>query len=582
MDKYGSVCAPLLNVIPVVGSALAGFTKQGIEQATKGTPWHKQFDKAAEKLAALGWRVLLVADDIDRLDADELIALLRVVRLLGRFPNVHYLVAYDQNTIENLLEKQGLSGHSSDFMEKIVQYPFEVPPVAPVIQRRLLTETIDKLIATYRIPLTSSQSERFSELIGILAPALKTARAKNRFEEQLLAFGKMLDFREEIDVVDFVAISYLRVFYHNIYDRIPAWKEALQSGREMLGHLENSKLSEADWTIRIRELTPREDDAVLVKHILASLFSGIKSIQLSVKEHKLALYNDAYFHRYFLFGVPEDDIEDRLIKSAIMNIIAGDLMHNDVVRFIEILDSDNNQLAALAYEKSHRFRSESSGAPSTNLVRFLLSRIKALPAGIPSFASAGNVLWRWAPLEVLRSLTSGQLTEVDVFASGMPERDILTLAGRMLANGRIADPAKIKALEGFADIFRKHLMEDIGSVLDSDLNFNSMISLVSKVSVNKDMHDLGDILLSNGDIDVLDRVIRAMVMVNRWGGDDNELIFNSETLALLFRQEAILQLVQLLPATSGLSLIKKNDLSPENQSSFARASLKSVSEMVSS
>src|ERR1700739_4928908 len=123
----------------------------------------------------------------------------------------------------------------------------------------------------------------------------------------------MLDF-EEIDVVDFVTLSFLRVFHHRIYDRIPAWKNALQSGKELFGLLDTSDISDEEWMKRIRKLVGHDDDAVLVKRVLAGLFSGIKSRALYAKEHDLALSNDNYFHRYFLFGVPENDVQDQLIK----------------------------------------------------------------------------------------------------------------------------------------------------------------------------------------------------------------------------------------------------------------------------
>lgn len=579
LDKYGSVCAPLLNAIPFVGTALAGFTKQGIEQATKGTPWHKQFDKASEKLTALGWRVLLVADDIDRLDAEELVAFLKVVRLLGRFPNVHYLIAYDQATVESLLESRHLGDRSSAFMEKIVQYPFEVPPIAPVIQRRLLIDAINKFLEAYKIGLNELQLERFSSFVGVLAPGFATPRAQKRFGEQLLSFGGMLNFGE-IDVVDFVALSFLRVFYHDIYDRIPVWKGALQSGKDLVG-FHSSEITDEEWTARIRELVAHDDDAVLVKRVLAGLFSGIKSDSLSAKDHDLALSDDTYFHRFFLFGIPENDVEDRLIRSAIIALFVGNYTDPDVTRYQEILDGDDNQLAALAYEKSQRFRSDKLKEPNVNLVSFLFDRLKALGDDIPSFDSAGSVLWRWVPSETLKCLISGELTAADIFARGLTETTVLRLAGRMLASGRIADDTKLKALEGFSAIYHDRLVNDIGGVLDSDLDFNSVVSLVSRVSGEQYLRDFGDVLMSSGDSALLDRVVRAMVTVNRWPGGENELVFNSETLTRLFRLEAIRQLVELLPAPVGLALIKNYDLSPENQADFARASVKSVSEMIS-
>jgi hypothetical protein len=577
MRRYASVCAPLLGAIPGVGSALAGTATKALELTE--TPWHKQFEEVSEILASLGTRVLLVADDIDRLDADELLALLKVVRLLGRFPNVHYLIAYDQATVESLLNSKGLAYRSTAFMEKIVQYPFEVPPIAQVIQRSMLADTIIKFLEAYKVPLRSPQGDRFSEFIGILAPALSTPRAQTRFGEQLMAFGGMLDFKE-IDVVDFVALSFLRVFYHNIYDRIPMWKNALQSGKELVGpYFSQSEINDDEWMSRIRPLVNHDDDAVLVKHILGGLFPGIKSNVLTAKPHRLALSDNVYFARYFLFGIAEDDIEDQLIESALNNITAGDNAHPDVERYRDILDGDNNQLAALAYEKSQRLRSEKLGAPSSSLVLFLFDRLKALPDGIPPFASAGSVLWRWVPLEAFMSLNSGQLTVADMLAS-LTEENVLMLAGRILANSRESDESKISALQDLSEIYRDRLIGDISGLLDSDLDFNSVVSVVSRLSSDKNFFELGDSLVG-GDLDLLDRVVRAMVTVNRWGGSDDELAFNGETLTRLFRPEAIIQLAGLLPIAPKLSSLYRGELSPENQGYFARASVKSMAEMMS-
>jgi hypothetical protein len=493
---------------------------------------------------------------------------------------VHYLIAYDQATVESLLNSKGLAYRSTAFMEKIVQYPFEVPPVAQVIQRRILAETIIKFLDTYSVPLDPLQSDRFSEYISVLAPALSTPRAQARFGEQLMAFGAMLDFHE-LDVVDFVALSFLRVFYHNVYDRLPAWKKALQSGKDLLGFFDTSDISDEEWVARIRPLVNHDDDAVLVKHILAGLFSGIRSNLLSAKEHDLALCEDKYFHRYFLFGVPEDDVADQIISSALDKIIAGEVEHDDVTRYRAILDGNNNQRAALAYEKSQKVRAEKLRRSSVNLVRFLFDRLNALPDGVPSFDSAGSVLWRWIPVETFKALSDGELTVSDILASDLNEKDIISLASRILANSRESEESKINALAGLFDFYRNRLLTDLDAVLDSDLDFNSIVFLLSKLSGANNFYELGDMLLSSGDSQILDRVVRAMVTVNRWGGSDDELAFNAETLQRLFRTEVIVQLAALLPPAPNLSSIMAGDLSTENQADFARAHLRAAAATLS-
>ncbi|ORX14167.1 hypothetical protein AWC27_19710 [Mycobacterium szulgai] len=521
---------------------------------------------------------MLVADDIDRLDADELLALLKVVRLLGRFPNVHYLIAYDHATVEKLLETRALGRRSSVFMEKIVQYPFEVPPIAPVIQRRLLSEAIVKFITLHNIRLKDSQAERFSEFIGVLAPAFVTPRAQNRFGEQLLSFGGMLDF-EEIDVVDFVALSFLRVFYHGIYDRIQAWKSALQSGKELVGYT-SSDISDGEWIRRIRDAVDLDDDVIVVKRVLAGLFPGIRSDMLYARAHPRSLSDDDYFHRYFLFGIPENDIQDQLIKSAITNIVVDNATDPGVLRYSEILDGENDQLAALGYEKGQKLRADVWVGASLSLVVFLFDRIKALPEEVPSFDSGERVLWRWVATETLESLISGELTAESIFASGLSEYHVLMLVGRMMAaESRHSDDRMARALEGFSGIYRDRLMNDLDSVLDSNLDFNSIVSVISRLSTDKNFHELGDTLISSGEPDQLDRVAQAMVTVNRWRGSDgtsDELVFNSDTLERVFKPEAVIELAGRLPVAPPVLSIEKLDTSSENRAFLARAAVKSI------
>ncbi|MFV8173538.1 KAP family P-loop NTPase fold protein [Mycolicibacterium peregrinum] len=573
--KYAGVCAQLLKAVPQAGAGLGGAAEKALE--ITNPPWHKQFKEVSNVLETLGSRVLIIADDIDRLDAEELLSLLKVVRLLGRFPNVHYLIAYDQSTVESLLKSKGLATRSTAFMEKIVQYPFEVPPIAGIIQRRLLSRTIVELIERLHIRLDQVHAERLSEYIAVLGPALVTPRAQIRFKEQLLAFGGMLNFRE-VDVVDFVALSFLRVFYHHIYDRIPTWKNALQSGKDITDYFKETEITDEQWIERIRPLVNGDDDAALVKHILGGLFKGIRSTMLYPKEHKLALADDTYFQRYFLFGIAEDDVEDQLIESALNDIMFGGGESVDAAHYRDILDGPDNQRAALAYEKSERRRSDDPLGADLNLVRFLFERLNARPEVAPSFDSAQRVLWRWVEEEAFKALQSKMIDVIDLRAE-LSQADVLGLAFRILRDARIPNEAKVDALGDLNVYYRDRLMNDLAAVLDSGLDFNSIVFVIAVLSSDNNFHEFGETLLSVGDIDLLSRVTTAMVVENQWRGSDGlspELAFNGETLIRLFTNDAIVQLAGRLPVAPPVGSISNADTSPENKAYFAHASVKSM------
>lgn len=581
LRKYASVCAPLLKAIPYAGAGLGSAAEKALDLTNP--PWNKQFEEVSGILASFGSRVLLIADDIDRLDADELLSLLKVVRLLGRFPNVHYLIAYDQTTVESLLNSKGLATRSTAFMEKIVQYPFEVPPIAGIIQRRLLTDTIVKLIERLGIRLNAVHADRFSDYIAVLAPALETPRAQTRFQEQLLAFGEMLNFRE-VDIVDFVALSFLRVFYHGVYDHIPTWKNALQKGWEITDIFKQVQVTDEDWMARIRPLVDTDGDAMLVKHILGGLFSGISSSVLFAKDHKLALQDDAYFQRYFLFGIAEDDVEDQLIESALSHILYGDESHNDIIRYQEILDGPDNQRAALAYEKSVKRRADDPVGSDIRLVQFLFNRLRVRADEVPGFDSAQRVLWRWVEAEVFKVLTSG-LLRVSNIVTDLSPKDALLLAFRIVRDQRISEDSKMHTLEDFNDYYRGLLLNELHDVLESGLDLNSIAFVIASLSIDHNFHEFGESLIDKGDAAMISRVVQAMVVENQWRGADGlspELAFDGETLTRLFTNDAIVRLAQFLPSAPPLSSINRNEVSPENKAFFAHAQVKSMARMLAS
>lgn len=76
--------------------------------------------------------ILVVVDDLDRLTAEELLAAFKLVRLVGRFPHVHYMLSYDEHTLIVLLDHTDLVSASDerrglDDLEKIVQVRIDMP-----------------------------------------------------------------------------------------------------------------------------------------------------------------------------------------------------------------------------------------------------------------------------------------------------------------------------------------------------------------------------------------------------------------------------------------------------------------------
>jgi hypothetical protein len=82
------------------------------------------------------------------------------------------------------------NGENSEFMEKIVQYPFEVPPTPMVVRRRWSRQILDE-VTPADVTTCGLHAEHREELVRILASG-ETPRAAERLREQVLSLSGLL------------------------------------------------------------------------------------------------------------------------------------------------------------------------------------------------------------------------------------------------------------------------------------------------------------------------------------------------------------------------------------------------------
>src|SRR5262249_29455239 len=71
-------------------------------------------------------RFLIVIDDIDRLSPEEAILIFRLVKSVGRLPNVMYMLAFERILAERIVAER-FPSEGPHYLEKIIQAAFEVP-----------------------------------------------------------------------------------------------------------------------------------------------------------------------------------------------------------------------------------------------------------------------------------------------------------------------------------------------------------------------------------------------------------------------------------------------------------------------
>lgn len=194
-----------------------------IEQNESVESLHADLSKALREQKK---RFLIVIDDIDRLAPDEALLIFRLVKSVGRLPNVMYLLVYDRPLAEKIVSERYPS-EGPHYLEKIVQAAFELPdPSALDVQQHLLS-LIESICGAPAEPDLVRFMNIFYE--G-LSPAMRTPRDVTRFANSLSVSWPAV--AGEVDRADFLALEALRLLQPSIYRAIRQNKEQLTgSGR---------------------------------------------------------------------------------------------------------------------------------------------------------------------------------------------------------------------------------------------------------------------------------------------------------------------------------------------------------------
>jgi KAP family P-loop domain len=328
LSEYAQVAVPALGAIPVAGSAVQGMA-ENVVKLRAAQPLQSRFNELARQLRELDLRVLVVLDDVDRLQPDELLMLLKAIRLLARFPGVYYLLAYDEQTVVDVLTCTAVAQDNRDralaYLEKIVQVRLDVPPAQRFYTEQMLSSAIGDLLARLKMSFSEEETGRFRQLYEVLLQfTLAQPRAVGRFVRQAFAYLPMLE-PGEFDVVDFLTLSHLRTLAPASYRLLARSKRSLVVSMSNAAEGAHSQLQD-----QIKEKLAQEcpDYADILLVVLTDLFPALSDdYQARCQTEDWSRWARAkrpaieeYFDRYFVFGVPADDIADSTVRAALTAI----------------------------------------------------------------------------------------------------------------------------------------------------------------------------------------------------------------------------------------------------------------------
>lgn len=160
-----------------LGNALekgADVVEQVIPMELTPTELKQQIGKKLQELD-VGFVVML--DDLDRLEPEQAVEVVRLVRSVADFPKVAYLMCYDRDVLAHALET-GLKVSDGDlFLQKVVQLTFSIPLPEPFdLRTQFLLEAKSIYFEANDIEMNTSELEDLKKAIDREGMWLTTPR----------------------------------------------------------------------------------------------------------------------------------------------------------------------------------------------------------------------------------------------------------------------------------------------------------------------------------------------------------------------------------------------------------------------
>lgn len=227
LEAYSEFFKPLALIPEPTGLAMGLSTAAAVVFKTVGvaaTRWGKlklkdldQIRKDLDTLLAKQQRkIVIVIDDIDRLNNAEIRQIFQLVKALGDFPNTVYFLVFDRNVVVKALAHVQ-EGSGDEYLEKIIQIPFHLPSDSRADVEKVLFGQLDELIKD--IPEARWDQTSWGNVYqGGLRFCFTSIRGVTRFINSLrFSFGMV---KNEVSAVDFLAITTLQVFEPKVYEGI--------------------------------------------------------------------------------------------------------------------------------------------------------------------------------------------------------------------------------------------------------------------------------------------------------------------------------------------------------------------------
>jgi predicted KAP-like P-loop ATPase len=303
--------AGILSFASKVMDALVKLAEAGAEVGSKSLDEAK--DEIAGDLKKLKAPILVVLDDVDRLTPQETLEVFQLIKANGDFPNLIYLLLCDRTIVETNISKV-LNVSGRDYLEKMVQVPFDVPMIDPERVHQVLFQRLNSILSVEGALKRFSEKRWANVFLSGLRPYFATLRDVNRFISTLAFHFSSFSAGDvfEVNPIDLIALEVIRLREPDVY-------KALQSSKELLTTAKSDRATADGVTKSVLSIIERGSEnhrpelQELIKHLFPTVewtFEGSRYAEEYGQEwyRDLRVCSAKMFDRYFRLAVSENEL----------------------------------------------------------------------------------------------------------------------------------------------------------------------------------------------------------------------------------------------------------------------------------
>ncbi|HRE41730.1 MAG TPA: P-loop NTPase fold protein [Ignavibacteria bacterium] len=356
IEKYSKVFnkieksnIPFLKTIAGISTDVSNEFKNFIEFKAKEYEFDgvKLKEEINTTLERLNNKIIVIIDDIDRLSKSEIKEIFKLVKMIGDFRNMIYILAFDKSIIEKtLFSVQDNDG--GKYLEKIIQVPINIPKISTTNLNNYLFKKLNEVL--FDLDDNQFNKNYWANVYIKSSFLLKNLRDINRFINYFRFKYNLL--KGEVNIVDLIAITLIEIKYPELFERLKINKNILTGLFQNSTNLilsgyddgENEKVIK-EFNSIINETVHSEYERNKIRELLSTLFpkfnnkNYIRSIDEDFKKLKRISSKDV-FDIYFSLSFENNYFKN----SEFLNYISQNSNFDELNRMITSFSSEGKIL----------------------------------------------------------------------------------------------------------------------------------------------------------------------------------------------------------------------------------------------